>query len=148
MVAVAAQIVHFVAKLVSTGFHLGEELAQSHHLRFQDRALSRQFVSPFSPWFHRLAQILRITAGTRPHGRRSRREPRRSSLSQAVRHRGHVLMEESIRRREFLELRYPATPSTAKPISVIAQVDDSGVALTPAGAFAAKSIETEEPSNR
>jgi hypothetical protein len=39
MVAVAAQIVHFVAKLISIGFHLGKELAQPHQLRFQDRAL-------------------------------------------------------------------------------------------------------------
>ncbi len=46
----------------------------------------------------------------------------------------------------FLELRYPATLSPAKPISIIAQVDASGVA--PAAGPAAKSTENEEFSNR
>jgi hypothetical protein len=51
-------------------------------------------------------------------------------------------------RRDFRELRYPAAPSAAKPITAIAQVDGSGAGPAPTGARETKSIETEEPSNR
>jgi len=145
-VAVTAQFVHFLPKLIPTGFHLGEKLAQSHHLGFQHRELEGQSVSVLPDRLRRGAPIVWNVARTGPDRRGSWCEPRRSSLSQAVRHVGLIPAGMPIGRLKFLELRYPASASAAMPTSVIARVDASGVA--PADALAAKSAEREDPSNR
>jgi hypothetical protein len=53
MVAVAAQIVHFLPQLVAVRRHFGEALSQSQHLGLQRRELESQFVSAVTCRFRR-----------------------------------------------------------------------------------------------
>ena len=71
MVAVTAQIVHFLPKLVPVRADLNKELAQSKHLRLQYREFQGQFVSrvffiALSRFSGTLLKRVRIGAGVDP----------------------------------------------------------------------------------
>ena len=134
----------FPPQRVAVRLHFGEALSQSQHLSLQHRELQGVFVSAVACRFHRDVPNSWDAAEAASDRCLYRRGPSGSLAPQIGDHCEVTLLRNWIGRQGVLELRYPATPSPAKPVSIITQVDASGVV----GVSPRRSVENEEPSKR